>query len=353
MKIFINARFLSQPLSGVQRYGIECSRQIKKLHPDVVFLTPKNILYADIAQELGAEIIGVNTGHLWEQTDLPLYMAKQRHQPLLNFANTAPLLYSNNYLTIHDLAFYHHPEWNSKMFSAWYNILVPRLAYGSKHLFTVSYTMAGELVKYYGVPPAKISVTYNGISQRMIDAKPTAPIAKERIILSVGSFNTRKNHQKLIAAYLDSSVKDDYQLVIVGDKNKVFSETGIDEATLAGSNIKIHQRFTENELIELYHRAEVVVSLSAYEGFGIPLLEGLYNGCRIICSDIPVYRELYDGLADFCNPDDMDSVCGALNAIANKNTILGEKKELAMLLEKYNYARSAQVILDRIQGVVK
>ena len=128
MKIFVNARFLTQPLSGVQRYGIECSRQIKKLHPEATFVAPGNILHTDIAKELNVKIVGKNTGHLWEQVDLPFYLARHKSPPLLSLANTAPLLYSNNFVTIHDLAFYHHPEWNSKAFSAWYNILIPRLA---------------------------------------------------------------------------------------------------------------------------------------------------------------------------------------------------------------------------------
>src|SRR5690348_16046794 len=122
MKIFVNARFLTQPLSGVQRYGIECSRQIKKLLPDVTFIAPHNVLHKDIAKELNVKVVGVNKGHLWEQVDLPFYLAKQKHPPLLNLANTGPLLYSNNFITIHDLAFYHRPEWNSKAFSTWYNI---------------------------------------------------------------------------------------------------------------------------------------------------------------------------------------------------------------------------------------
>ena len=81
MKIFVNARFLTQPVSGVQRYGIECSRQIKKLLPDTVFLTPKNILHHDIANELGARVIGLNTGHLWEQADLPLFLLRNGLPP--------------------------------------------------------------------------------------------------------------------------------------------------------------------------------------------------------------------------------------------------------------------------------
>ena len=222
MKIFVNARFLTQALSGVQRYGIECSRQIKKLYHEAIFVCPENILHHDIAEELEAQIVGKRTGHVWEQSELPLFLAKKGKPPLLNLANTAPFFYNNNYITIHDLAFYHHPEWNSKLFSAWYNILIPRLAYKCRHIFTVSKTMKDEITRCYHIPGPKISVTYNGIGQTMLSDKMADTGKKEKIILSVGSFNTRKNHQNLIAAFLQSDIKSTFQLVIIGDKNKVF-----------------------------------------------------------------------------------------------------------------------------------
>ncbi len=345
MKIVVNARFLTQPLSGVQRYAIECSRQIKKIYPETIFLCPENILFNDIAEELDVQIIGRNKGHLWEQFDLPMYLAKQKYPPLLNLANTAPLLYSNNFITIHDLAFYHHPEWNSKLFSMWYNILIPRLAKRCRHIFTVSQTMRGEIIKYYNVSPVKISVTYNGISQSMLDRKLINQVKKEKIILSVGSFNIRKNHQNLVSAFIHSEINDEYQLVIIGDKNKVFRESNLDESTLTDNNIKIYQGFSEQELINMYQKAEIVASLSVYEGFGIPLLEGLFYGCKIICSDIPVYRELYDKYACFCNPTDIKSVSETLNSTAGNDLKL---PDLEPLLEKYNYAASAQTIIERI-----
>ncbi len=345
MKIFVNARFLTQPVSGVQRYGIECSRQIKKLHPDTVFLAPKNILHHNIADELGAVIVGSNTGHLWEQADLPFFLLRNGRPPLFNPANTAPLLYGRNYLTLHDLAFYYHPEWNAKAFSTWYNILIPRLVIGCRHLFTVSQTVKNEIIKYYKTAPSKISVTYNGISAQMQAGLEGIP--KEKIILAVGTFNKRKNHQNLIQAYLASELKDEYQLVIIGDQNKVFAETGIDRDRPGNGNIKIYDRLTSEELINMYAKAAIVVSLSLYEGFGIPVMEGLYAGCKVVCSDIPVYRELYQGHATFCDPNDIPDISAVLAQVVQTEF---PPHNIEKLCENYSYERSAQFILETIKS---
>ncbi|MCD6011421.1 MAG: hypothetical protein K0Q79_1283 [Flavipsychrobacter sp.] len=346
MKIFVNARFLTQPVSGVQRYGIECSRQIKRLYPDAVFIAPKNILHTDVANELNVQIAGRNTGQKWEQFDLPFYLGRQKAPPLLNLANTAPIFYSNNYVTIHDLAFYHHPEWNSKKFSMWYNILIPRIAISSKHIFTVSNTIKNELVKFYKLPAAKISVAYNGISRKMLEKGNAKDIVKEKIILSVGTFNIRKNHQNLVKGYINSNISNEYSLVMIGDKNRIFKESDVEEHMLKRSNIRVMPSLKEDDLIALYKKAEIVASVSLYEGFGIPLLEGLYNGCKIVCSDIPVYREVYSQCATFCSPTDTDDIGKGLETAVTKDTV--SQEEIVKLLQQCNYERSARTMLEKI-----
>lgn len=342
MKLYVNARFLTQPVSGVQRYGIECCRKIKKKYNECVFLVPHNVYNKDVADELGVTVVGSRTGHLWEQVDLPAYLKKNNNPPLFNPCNTAPLLYGNNYLTLHDLAFYHHPEWNSGLFAKWYNFLVPRIVRRSKHVFTVSNTVKREIIDAYDLSPNTISVTYNGIAESML--QPSDNIEKENVILSVGSFNKRKNHHSLIQAFCESDLKGDYRLVITGDKNKVFSETGINEEELVRNNITVLRNLSEAELVAMYCQAELVVSLSLYEGFGIPVLEGLFHGCKVVCSDIPVYQELFADAAIFCNPADIHSIVTAIKQAAASNA--PQKNVVAELCRKYNYDAAADIIIN-------
>ena len=94
--LFVNARFLTQHITGVQRYAIEISKQLKfKLRDGVVFLSPENIVHNEIARNLGVRVIGKNSGHIWEQLDLPIYIKREGSPLLLNLANTAPVFYKN------------------------------------------------------------------------------------------------------------------------------------------------------------------------------------------------------------------------------------------------------------------
>ncbi len=347
MKIYINARFLTQPVSGVQRYGIECSRQIKVLYPAAVFLTPPNIHSQAEAAHLGAVVVGTHTGHRWEQTDLPHYLKKLGNPPLFNPANTAPLRYANNYVTIHDLAFRYHPEWNSRAFSMWYNFLIPRIAARARAVFTVSETVKGELIKEYGLPEEKIMVTYNGVPANML-AATNMPTQRQKKVLTVGSFNKRKNHHLLLQGFLKSSLPGQgFVLELVGDKNKVFADAGIHPALLNSPVIKIRSHLSEAELFDAYRSAAIVASLSHYEGFGIPILEGLYSGCAVLCSDIPVYRELYANFAHFCSPNDVDAIVQTLELAARQQGSMGH---LPDLLAKCNYHVAACRILNGMAG---
>ncbi len=137
--------------------------------------------------------------------------------------------------------------------------------------------------------------------------------------------------------------------MLIGEKNKVFSETGIDEAVLERNNIQVFHHMAEDALIDMYHRAEIVASLSVYEGFGIPVLEGLFCGCKAVCSDIAVYRELYEGAAFFCDPNDTNSIVKAIKEAASAKPPGPE--EVAKLTGRYNYEDSARTIVaDMLKG---
>ena len=91
--LIIYSRFLTQPITGVQRFAIEISKQLRKLDKNLKFIAPHDIIHKEIANELGVEIIGKLKGHLWDQIELPDYLRKHNYPLLLNLANTAPIRY--------------------------------------------------------------------------------------------------------------------------------------------------------------------------------------------------------------------------------------------------------------------
>jgi len=341
MQLFVNARFLAAPLTGVQRYSIEISRQIKKFHPATRFLSPYNIRHHAIAEELGAEQTGQTKGHLWEQVTLPSFLKKNGNPSLFNPANTAPLAYENNFITIHDLAFFHFPHWNSLAFRMWYNYLIPKIAKRAKHIFTVSETMREELAANLSLPLSSISVSYNGIPE--VFKKFKIPLQKEPLVLAVGSINQRKGYSQLVAAFLESRISATHQLVIVGNRDKIFASVpGLSQRQ---KSIIVCEGITDEELVDLYQRADILVSLSEYEGFGIPVLEGLFFGCKVLCSDIPTYRELFGDYAYFCNSQNIKEIITGLESISDYPSNHSAPESL---MNRFDFTHSALTILKCI-----
>ncbi len=114
--IFINARFLTQDISGVQRYAEQMCRALKRLRDDLVFVAPHNIRLHDCASALEAHCIGRSTGHVWEQIDLPLYLKRRGSPLLISISNTGPMLYGNQIATHHDINYVRYPQSYTRLF---------------------------------------------------------------------------------------------------------------------------------------------------------------------------------------------------------------------------------------------
>jgi glycosyltransferase involved in cell wall biosynthesis len=62
------------------------------------------------------------------------------------------------------------------------------------------------------------------------------------------------------------------------------------------------------ELCDWLRRARVYISAARYDPFGLLPLQAALNGCALVLSDIPSYRELWDGVAHFFRPDDVSDL---------------------------------------------
>lgn len=87
-------------------------------------------------------------------------------------------------------------------------------------------------------------------------------------------------------------------------------------ASPAAAAIRFRGYDTAVEGAALYAEADVLLQLSAYEGFGLPPLEAQAAGIPVVCSDIPVFREVLGDGACHVDRSDADAVAGALARLA-------------------------------------
>ena len=312
MKIVINSRFLTQQLTGVQRFALEISRQLKKSGRDMKFIAPPKIFHKSGAEELDAVSYGKFTGHFWEQLDLPRYLRKARHPLLVNLANTAPLFYKNQIITIHDLAFLRNPSWFSKTFYCFYRFLLPAIAENSLKIITVSEFSKKEIMRLLNIPGEKIKVVRNAVSESFPDsAEHASRYCDEEYLLAVSSMDPRKNIKNLLASFNRLNLKD-MKLIVAGPENKIFASGKSGKPTTAEHNVAFTGYTSDKELAVLYRNAKMFVYPSLYEGFGLPPLEAMACGCPVVVSNVASLPEVCGDAAYYVDPYDVESIADGM-----------------------------------------
>lgn len=184
----------------------------------------------------------------------------------------------------------------------------------------VSDTVAEELRAFH--PGARVRRLYNGVNPEDLahpgDAACAAARARwalpERFVLGVGHLEPRKNFAQAVAAIAALRAEGrDVPLVLVG--NPGGTEAALKAAITChglGAEVRLLSGVGGDDLRAMYHLADLLLFPSAYEGFGIPLVEAMAAGLPIAASDTPVFRELAAGAARFFALGDPQGTAAAI-----------------------------------------
>ena len=227
-------------------------------------------------------------------------------------------------------------------------------------LLTVSEYSKEKISKYYNLPVSNIYVTPNAVSDDFVcDSKYSVKekYNLERYILYVSRIEPRKNHLALLKAYVDLKLwEKDYKLVFIGVED-IISEELINYKRKYESVLKDNVLWLEgisyDELKCFYQDCELFVFPSFAEGFGIPPLEAISMGKKVLCSNATAMK-------DFDFPERMSFVPSDIeglkikitNALVNDEDLTQIKKEL---FSKYNWDQIAsdfqEIITEEIKKV--
>jgi len=273
-----------------------------------------------------------------------------------NFRNW-PLLFSRSITYIHDVAFALYPETVEPRNLAYLRKNVAKWIKRTTKVVTVSYTSKKEIVEEFGVDPAKIVVAHNGVdrtryqrstTQRIEATKRNLGIAGEYIIY-VGNIEPRKNLTRLIDAYksLPKSLTIKYQLVLVGSggwlNEKIIDAIG--HAQYDGYRIIRPLRFVEDaEIADLYSGARCAVLPSFHEGFGMPVLEALACGTRVVAADVGSIREAGGDVVTYCDPFDVESIASALKQTVETEPAEDFQSRAMLHVERHSWQQTAEIV---------
>jgi len=362
MKIHINGRFLTQQVSGVQRYARELLSALDRcLDADAELasrLGPIPVWYPEGAElvdppawkHLRPSPLPGRKGHAWEQLTLG---SKARDGFLLSLCGAGPLQCRNQLLVIHDANIWAFPEAFPKSYRVFHKLMRPLLARRVTHLATVSRFSAGELGRCLRVPAERFTVIYNS-AEHMIGAKAD-PSALEKFGLEQGKYffaagnqSPNKNIGRLIEA-LERASDTDMPLAVAGGY-----APGVSQARIAETDrIRLLGRVSDEELNALYSGAAAFLWPSLYEGFGIPPLEAMILGTPVLSSNSTAMPEVLGDAVPYFDPTDVDDIAKALSSFAALGS--EERSEMAergrIRARSFSWESSAETVLDILRGL--
>jgi alpha-1,3-rhamnosyl/mannosyltransferase len=335
MKIALDARWIFNEISGIGAHTRELIRHIaREDHSNsylLIFsdraLAERTWIEAELADKpnFRPDIVPWSVFSPHSQLMLPSRLAR----------NGIEVYHSTNYMiplscfprgrvgkircvaTIHDLIPLLFPSatpraLKTRLFPI-YRRLMLEIGARADRIIAVSEASRSDIVQHLNIPPERhdsVKVIYNGVSPifvpRPVSGADHDDPTRPRTVLYVGRSDPYKNLPLLIEAIAEARQKAPFpiQLRILGPPDPRYPEAGqrVKELGLEAA-ISWAGYQTSSSLVKAYQDADVVVLPSRYEGFGLPVVEAMACGAPMLCSDIPVLKEI-GGQAAFYTPLD-------------------------------------------------
>jgi len=382
-QIVIDARELRTSTGRYVERLLHYLQQIDREHKYTVLLTPKDFTgWHPVNPNFTKMVCPYKEFTFAEQLGF-LKQVRSLKADLVHFTvPQQPILYRGRVVTtIHDLTTtrFKNPAKNPLVFTIkqqTYKWVVKRVAKKSATVIAPSEFVKTDIVKFAGISPDKITVTYEAADKITAPAAPLKNLSGKAFLLYIGRPTPHKNLKRLLGAM--KILKEKHPglvLVLAGKTDKNYerlrdfarkkSLTNLRHLLRQGyegqegfggqaSQVFFTNYVGEGQLRWLYENTAAYVFPSLSEGFGLPGLEAMAHGAPVVASNATCLPEIYGSAAHYFNPLDV-------NDMANKiDEVLSDDKLRSKLItnghdraKKYSWRRMATQTLEIYHEALK
>lgn len=353
-RVVFNGRFMAQVHTGVQRYAAETLLALDALlaaQPDLAARWQFELALPDGAHPLplacmrSVHLPG-GSSHLWEQWPL---LRHSRGAFLVNFNYSGPLLKRRQLITVHDATVRAMPQAFSRRYRWLHNAMVSVLGRTADSVMTVSEFSRDELGRWFGLRRADIVVGREGGEHAVRPADDAAVLRRHglesgRFILGVGSVKPNKNFgllgraMRLLPGY-------PWPVAIAGAKDiGIFAD-----ASARADGFRFLGFVSDDDLAALYRHAAWFVLPSLYEGFGLPAVEAMANGCPVLAARAASIPEVCGDAALYFDPQNPASLADVMRTVSRqpelRERLVAAGRER---LVRYHWRANAQIVLNHL-----
>lgn len=360
MTYLINPNFLCRNLTGIERFAFETCRSLDKLltpQDDVRIIIPSNA--KTVPEYKNIKLIKsdkpLKSFPLWDLFQFAGWCRKLKATGI-NFSNTAPLGKNCGLAFIHDIYAKDFPQDFSsrkeKLIRTYSTFNYKNITKNARKVLTVSDFSRKQIQKAYKISDQRIEVIPNGwehfkeIQEALPQLAQKEKLENGSFYFTLGSLQKRKN-LKWILDYAKKHPEETF--AISGKAVSGYVSNELDELKKL-SNIKLLGYVSDQEVKWLMKNCKAFIFPSYYEGFGIPPLEALSVGAKIIVADSSSLSDIYRDAAIFINP--YDTNCN-LDQLLKDYSSVDKKAEIEKILADYSYDKAAQklyTVLSSLQN---
>ncbi len=370
MVIAVNTRLLQKGrLEGIGWFTRETLVRITKSHPEHQFIFIFDREYDEefiFSDNITPVIVSPQTRHpllwfIWFELQIPRILKKYKADLFLSPDGYLSLNTKVKQLAvIHDINFAHRPKDLPNLIAKYYNFFFPKFAKRAARIATVSYYSKEDIVRTYRIDPDNIDVVYNGVN---VLYAPTSieeqEATKEKYtngkpyFLYVGSMHPRKNICGLLRAFdaFKTATGKDIKMVITGSE---MFKTGEIRMTYEGmrhkDDVVYTGRLSPKDLHQVLGAAISLIFVPYFEGFGVPVIEGMSAGIPVICSNTTSLPEVGGHAVIYADPFVVSQIKDAMIRIVEEDGLRDKLIQKGHIQQtKFSWDKTAEMLWGSIQ----
>lgn len=353
IKILVDAHYVDDFYSGASTYLKGLFNELVKFDDLEIHLAARNIeRLKDNFPDPRFRYIQLSSGSNIKRLlfEFPRLIKKGKFD-YAHFTYFVPFIKNCKFLvSIHDLLFIDFPKYFSLKYRIGRTLMFYLSAQMADELLTISNYSKNSLIKNFRLKADKIHITPCATINIYKEKEKSERLIKENYLLYVSRIEHRKNHIALLKAFVNLKLYDNYFLIFIGAKSGKIQVLS-DYIESLPQNIRakfIHiKNVTEAEMQNYYQNASLFVFPSLGEGFGIPPLEALAAGTKVICSNATAMEDF-----DFLKGYQFDPTNQEELQTSIINTLQDNSYPFAKILEmmemKYSWETAAKELHLRL-----
>lgn len=279
-------------------------------------------------------------GAVWRTWGLPAQLRNDGVTLYHGLSNELPLSIRKagipSVVTVHDVIYRTMPECYSVIDRKLYDWKYGCSCRLADRVIAISECTKRDIMRFYGVPEEKIDVIYQGCAPQF--KRQWSDTEKEdvrrhlalpqRYIVQVGTIERRKNLELTLRAL--PWLPEELKLVVVGRATPYLAEMKkLAEELRVADRIRYIHDAAFADLPGICQCAEAIAYPSRYEGFGLPVIEGLESGRPVVAATGSCLEEAGGDAAIYVAPDDVQGMAEALRAATDGTLDLGAMRQRA------------------------